>query len=143
MSLNLVKDSNEFSMKKIAENIITSDGHPMVNPLNRDVMICDTYPNSDGIRTLMLYRFSTNTRVDLGDYKMINDKPSDSVVKEFSTSIDPIIRDVFNAKEYSFARSGLHCDLHPRWLANGKSIAFDSIHEGTRQIYIENVENYI
>jgi hypothetical protein len=143
MSFNLVKDSNEFSIKKIAENIITSDGHPMVNPLNRDVMICDTYPNSDGIRTLMLYRFSTNTRVDLGDYKMINDKPSDGVVKEFSTSIDPIIRDVFNAKEYSFARSGLHCDLHPRWLANGKSIAFDSIHEGTRQIYIENVENYI
>ena len=143
MSFNLVKDSNNLSTKKIDENIINSDGHPMVNPFNRDVMICDTYPNSDGIRTLMLYRFSTNTRINLGDFKMIKDKPSDDVVNEFSTSIDPMIRDLFNADDYSFTRSGLHCDLHPRWLSDGVSVAFDSIHEGTRQIYIANVEKYI
>ena len=49
--------SNEFILvysvpikdeTKIAENIIKSDGHPMVNPLNRDVMICDTYPKKNG-----------------------------------------------------------------------------------------------
>ena len=143
MSFNLVKDSNDFSMVKIAENVITSDGHPMVNPLDPDIMICDTYPNSEGVRTLMLYRFSTNSRVNLGDYKMVEDKPNADVVAEFSTSIDSIISDVFDPKQYSFTRSGFHCDLHPRWLADGKSVAFDSIHEGTRQIYIVNVENLI
>jgi len=143
MSFNLVKDSDELNVIKVAENVITSDGHPMINPLNRDVMICDTYPDLDGIRVLMLYLFGVNARIDLGTYKMIEDKPSDHIVKEFSDSIDPIIRDVFSAEKYAFTRSGLHCDLHPRWLANGKLVAFDSIHEGTRQIYIENVEDYI
>ena len=50
--------------------------------------------------------------------------------------IDPKIRSMVSSELLSFTRSGLHCDLHPRWDANGEMVAFDSIHEGTRQIYV-------
>ena len=32
------------------------------------------------------------------------------------------------------------CDLHPRWRADGKQIAFNSVHEGSRQVYLMDVK---
>ena len=32
------------------------------------------------------------------------------------------------------------CDLHARWRPDGKQLAFNSVHEGTRQVYIRNVK---
>ena len=31
------------------------------------------------------------------------------------------------------------CDLHPRWRPDGKQIGFNSVHEGTRQVYLMDV----
>ncbi len=31
------------------------------------------------------------------------------------------------------------CDLHPRWRRDGRSLAFNSVHEGSRQIYLIDV----
>ena len=31
------------------------------------------------------------------------------------------------------------CDLHPRWRPDGRAIAFNSVHEGSRQIYLADV----
>ena len=32
------------------------------------------------------------------------------------------------------------CDLHPRWRPDGRQIGFNSVHEGTRQIYVMDVK---
>ena len=32
------------------------------------------------------------------------------------------------------------CDLHPRWRLDGKQIGFNSVHEGTRQVYVMDVK---
>ena len=33
------------------------------------------------------------------------------------------------------------CDLHPRWRLDGKMIGFNSVHEGSRQVYVMDVLN--
>lgn len=48
-----------------------------------------------------------------------------------------------NFERYIYTQSGLHCDLHPRWFADGNRGAFDSIHEGDRQIYMVDVSHVI
>ncbi len=32
------------------------------------------------------------------------------------------------------------CDLHPRWRPDGRQIGFNSVHEGSRQVYVMDVE---
>ena len=113
----------------------------MFNPCNRDWMINDTYPDQSGIRTLMLYNAVTGNRIDLGTFRMIDDKPDTMLWKEYTKGVDPQILKLFSIDAYSFTRSGLHCDLHPRWDAKGEKVAFDSIHEGTRQLYMCDVKD--
>jgi Tol biopolymer transport system component len=40
-------------------------------------------------------------------------------------------------KEYE---SDWRCDLHARWRPDGKQLGFNSVHEGTRQIYVIDLE---
>ena len=40
-------------------------------------------------------------------------------------------------------RGDIRCDPHPRWRADGRAITFDSIHEGTRQIYLADVSEIL
>lgn len=61
--------------------------------------------------------------------------------ESYTKGVDKRILCLMSPELFSFTRSGLHCDLHPRWNFDGTKVAFDSIHEGTRQIYIASKDN--
>jgi WD40-like Beta Propeller Repeat len=71
-------------------------------------MLTDGYPGKGGQRPLILFDRQANTRYDLGRFRspVEEQKPGD-----------------------------IRCDLHPRWSPDGRTVTFDSIHEGYRGIY--------
>ena len=91
----------------------------------------------------MLYNFLTNQCINLGTFKMLMDKPDMALAEKYFTGVDPKILGSISQEELAFTRSGLHCDLHPRWSRDGQQAVFDSIHEGTRQIYVAHVGGLI
>lgn len=116
-------------------DILLADGHPMFCPANREWMIVDTYPDANGVRPLMLLNTVKGTHVPIGRYPMLNARPDTTRLQETLRHVDPRLVASVGAEELAFWRSGLHCDLHPRWKADGTAACFDSIHEGTRQMY--------
>lgn len=132
----LIRDEPSPEIVPFWPGILQSDGHPMFNPVNRRLMVADTYPDEQGIRQLYLFDCESGSRLVLFEALLkVGSVPQDSVArmkeriaKELSVDFDPA--------QYAFTRSGLHCDLHPRWFTNGRSVAFDSLHDGTRQIYV-------
>ena len=143
MSFMMIEDSESASSYPFATAIIPSDGHPMTNPIKNSWCICDNYPDADGCRDLFLYSFDDDLRVDIGRFKRIFDSPDMTSMQEYFSGIDEKILKSISEKDLAFTRSGLHCDLHPRWSANGDWAVFDSIHEGSRQIYRVNVSQIL
>jgi hypothetical protein len=139
----LLEDVDNGAPAMLAKDIITEDGHPMFCPANRDWMICDTYPNQQGIRTLFLFQFSTQKKITLGTYRMIDDKPDLQLAHPLLAGVEEGVLKAFSLEQMAFTRSGLHCDLHPRWKRDGNVVAFDSIHEGRRMIYGYDVSSII
>jgi hypothetical protein len=76
---------------------------------DRRWVLTDTYPDAGQHRTLLLYCWATGERVDIGSY--------------LSPPMNWEIR----------------CDLHPRWSPDGRKICLDSLHEGSRQMYVLDV----
>jgi Periplasmic component of the Tol biopolymer transport system len=72
-------------------------------------MLSDTYPDETHHRTLFLFEMETGQRVDLGRF------------------LSPP------------AEWQIRCDLHPRWSRDGRKVCIDSIHEGSRQMYVLDV----
>ena len=140
-SFLMITDEEVPKIKKIAIGALTEDGHPMTSPTDNDLCITDTYPNENGIRHLLLYRFSKNQIKELGVFKMVDEKPDMSKCDVFTKGVDSKILSNITKEQLSYTRSGIHCDLHPRWNFDGTKVAFDSIHEGTRQIYMANISN--
>ena len=140
-SFMMVEDKDNTGVIPFAKDIIPVDGHPMTNPIYNEWCINDTYPDNDGYRDLMLYNFHSNERINLGRFHMIMDRPDMTLKQQFLMGVD--LSQMSNEEEYAFTRSGLHCDLHPRWNSKGDKAFFDSIHEGTRQLYYVNVKDIV
>ena len=143
MSFLMISDENEPLVSAFSKDIIPYDGHPMTNPIDRNWCICDTYPDNDGYRELFLYNFEECIRINIGRYRRIFQQPELSSKNQYLLGMDRQILNSISVEQIAFTRSGLHCDLHPRWSYDGKWAVFDSIHEGTRQIYRINVEDII
>lgn len=86
---------------------LPGDGHACFSPDGR-WLVCDTYPDEEKrLARLMLLDLTTGERLDVGAF--------------------------FHPQPFS---GDIRCDLHPRWSADSRLLTFDSIHEGSRQIYL-------
>lgn len=140
MSFMMIEDSEQATVSPFARDIIPTDGHPMTNPIDRDWCICDNYPDKEGYRDLFLYSFSKDLRINLGRFKRLFKDPDLTLKADYFKGVDASILKSISEEQLSFTRSGLHCDLHPRWNRKGDYAVFDSIHEGSRQVYMVNVK---
>jgi len=87
-----------------------SDGHGTFSP-NKKWMVTDTDPDELRMQTLILMDMTTNALLPLGRFY----EP-------------PKFKDSWR------------CDLHPHWSPKSDMIAFNSTHEGTRQVYVISLE---
>jgi hypothetical protein len=102
----------------VGREALTRDGHCS---FTRDGawLLTDTGPDEDDMRALLLWNMALwNTgkerAVVLGRY--------------------------YSPPPY---RGEIRCDLHPRWSRGERQVCFDSIHEGTRQVYVMDVDKML
>jgi hypothetical protein len=89
---------------------LSEDGHCTFSP-DRRWVLNDTYPDRFDMRTLMLVKWPGGERTDIARLHSPKSKWWGEV----------------------------RCDLHPRWSPYGKQVCIDSVHEGTRQMYVINM----
>ena len=75
---------------------IKIDGHPMINPKKKNLVLTDTYPNKFGFQKLIVFDLL---------------KKKNNLANRFK---------IF----YAFL-FGERCDLHPKWSDDGKKIVVD------------------
>lgn len=110
----LLCDERQQATQVFGEGRLTVDGHCSFSP-DRNWVLNDTYPDSFDMRTLMLVRYRDQKRIDLA--RLHSPK----------------------ARWWGEIR----CDLHPRWSRDGRMICIDSVHDGTRQMYVMDVGQWL
>jgi hypothetical protein len=96
------------------EPALREDGHCTFSP-DRRWVLNDTYPDAHHKRTLMLVRAGDAHRIDIA--RLLSPK--------------------------SRWWGEIRCDLHPRWSRDGRRICIDSVHDGSRQMYIVDVAHLV
>lgn len=117
----LFKDKTT-EIKQIGAELFNEDGHCSWSHDGK-WLLTDTYPDENHFRTLILYDYEKNIRIDMGRFHSLPD---------IKYGID---------KDWDI--SGMRCDLHPRWNRDGTQICIDSAHEGSRQMYVLDVKEII
>jgi hypothetical protein len=97
----------------VGEGVLTVDGHCTYSP-DKQWILTDTYPDAEGFKTLILWNVQAQQRIDIGRF------------------YGPMPADV-----------DIRCDLHPRWSRDGQQVCIDSIHEGSRQMYVLDVSGIV
>lgn len=110
----LLVDVRNGICRVYGEGVVTEDGHCTFGP-DRRWVLNDTYPDRFDMRTLMLVSWP-----------------------EATTCIN--VARVYSPKSKWWGE--IRCDLHPRWSHDGRQVCIDSVHEGTRQIYIADVSKW-
>lgn len=103
----LLVDVRDGSYSTFAEGVLTEDGHDSFSP-DRRWVLNDTYPDRHDMRTLMLVRWPEGKRIDIAR--------------------------VYSPKSKWWGE--IRCDMHPRWSRDGQQVCIDSVHDGTRQMYV-------
>ncbi len=95
---------------RVGRGLLDFDGHGVFSDDGK-WMATDTYPDKLGERKLMVLRMSDQAVLPLGTY-----------------FVPEIYRETYS-----------RCDLHPRWRPDGRMLAFNSVHEGSRQVYVIDI----
>ena len=95
---------------RLGRGLLDFDGHGVFSDDGR-WMATDTCPDKLGERKLMVMRMADHAVLPLGAF---------------------FVPELYR-EQYS------RCDLHPRWRPDGKMLAFNSVHEGSRQVYVVDV----
>ena len=103
----------EDGVKQYGPGILDWDGHCIYSPDCRFIST-DGYWNANGDRTWVLVRREDQAILPLGTFH---------------------VPDIYG-KGHVFTR----CDLHPRFRRDGSQIGFNSVHEGTRQVYVRDIK---
>lgn len=106
----IFKVGEEDKVRHLAPGLLDWDGHLVFSP-NGKFLCSDGYWNSNKERNFVLIRVEDEAVRSLGTY--------------------------FVPEEYQEQYS--RCDLHARWRPDGSQIAFNSVHEGSRQVYLRDV----
>lgn len=118
----LLFNDQSDDVKKIGIELLDEDGHCSWSPDGRWILT-DTYPDENHYRTLILYDYEKNIRIDIGKFYSLPDK-------KYGVNEDWDI-------------SGMRCDLHPRWNRDATQICIDSVHEGSRQMYVLDIKEIV
>ncbi len=81
----------------------------------QEIIITDTYASKDHIRKLILYNISSGEQKVLGDFYSLPN--------------------LVYSQDLDWDSSAMRADLHPRLNRTSTEVCFDSVHEGSRQIY--------
>ena len=110
----LLLSHSDPDIRVFGGNALIEDGHCTFSP-DKVWLLNDTYPDRHDMRTLMLVSWPEGKRIDIA--RLYSPK----------------------AKWWGDIR----CDLHPRWSHDGHQICIDSVHGGSRQLYVVDVMDLI
>ena len=103
----------EEKAHRVGDDRMTFDGH-CIYTMDGNFISGDGYFDKKYfMRHWKMVRLADNAVRDVGDF-----------------FVPEIYRDIY-----------CRCDLHPRWRLDGKQIGFNSVHEGSRQVYVMDVKN--
>ena len=101
----------ESEVRRIGAGILDQDWHCVYSP-NGKFMSGEAYPNGNADRCWLLLRLEDELVKPIGAFR-----------------VPPAYRPNY-----------WRCDLHARWRKDGRQLAFNSVHEGSRQIYVRDVK---
>ena len=101
----------ESDVRRIGAGILDQDWHCVYSP-DGQFMSGDTYWNMYDERPWVLVRLADGMTMPMGSF--------------------------FVPEKYR--QTYWRCDLHARFRPDGKQIAFNSVHEGSRQVYVRDIE---
>lgn len=110
-SHTIFKVGDEENRRHIAPGLLEWDGHLIFSPDGK-FLSTDGYWNKNFERTWVMVRLEDEAVLPLGTF--------------------------FVPEKYREQYS--RCDLHPRFRPDGKQIGFNSVHEGSRQVYLRDLK---